>query len=153
MAPRTVGGVCKVHVGSRECKNIYIVCEAWAFLECAAPSLGSASVGAGVSPRSITLRLRWQVRMAPCGIVCGVRPGGRVPCVAAGAVLERAVLERASSGCAVCPHVPSVDLEPTAEQTGHGLCPHTPVLSTRGGGKGHSPQILTQTLTSICNIS
>lgn len=102
MAPRTVGGVCKVHVGSRECKNIYIVCEAWAFLECAAPSLGSASVGAGVSPRSITLRLRWQVRMAQCGIICGVRPGGRVPCVAAGAVLERAVLERASSGCAVC---------------------------------------------------
>ena len=102
MAPKTVGGVCKVHVGSCECKKIYIVCGASASLECAAPSLGGASVGGGVSPRSITLRLRWQVRMAPCGIVCGVRPGGRVPCVAAGAVLERAVLEHASSGCAVC---------------------------------------------------
>lgn len=38
-----------------------------------------------------------------------------------------------SSGCTECPHVPGVGLEPTAEQTGHGPCPPTPVLSTRGG--------------------
>ena len=100
MAPRTVSGVCKVHVGSRECKNI--ICRACASLECAAPRLGGAGVGVRVSPRRVALRQRWQVRMAPCGDVCDLRPGGRVPCVAAGAVLESAVFERAPSVCAAC---------------------------------------------------
>lgn len=97
-APRTVGGVCKVHVGSWECKKIRFAqrVHPWSV---PAPSLEGAGVGVGVPPRSVALCQRWQVRMARCGDVCGVRPGGRVPCVAAEAVLESAVFERASCVC------------------------------------------------------
>lgn len=36
-------------------------------------------MGEGDSPLRGALRQRWQVRMALCGDVCGVKPGGRVP--------------------------------------------------------------------------
>lgn len=84
MAPRTVGGVPKVHAGSWEhfFKKLQNLCR---------PLPRRCGCGTGVSTHCHPLRLCWQSCVTRCGDVCGVRSGGRVPCVAAGAVLESAV--------------------------------------------------------------